>query len=386
MEISKLITHFAENRSEYFNAVAPPIIQSSNFTYNTFEEFRAVLKNELDNPLYTRGNNPTVSILRKKIAELEGAEDALIVSSGSAACSMAVIANVQQGDHVVCVQKPYSWTYKLLTQFLLRFGVEYTFVDGTDIENFKNAIKKNTKILYLESPNSLTFELQDLEACAKLAKEHGLITICDNSYSSPINQNPIKFGIDIVTHSATKYINGHSDVVAGVICANKEMIKKIFYSEYMTLGTNISPNDAWLIMRGLRTLPIRLKKSEETTKKVVEYLEKHPKVEKVIYPFSPKHPQYELAKKQMNGSGGLFSVIFKNEELSKIEKFCERMTEIFLMAVSWGGYESLQVPVALFYNPGAEAPILPLNMVRYYIGLEDADAIIDCFEKAFDEI
>jgi cystathionine beta-lyase/cystathionine gamma-synthase len=386
MDISYILTHLGEEREDYFNAVAPPIIQSSNFTYKTFEELRKVLKDEVNNPLYTRGNNPTVAILRKKLAELEGSEDALIFSSGSAACSAAVIANVKSGDHVVCVQKPYSWTFKLLTQFLSRFGVEYTFVDGTDAENFRKAIKPNTKVMYLESPNSLSFELQDLEACTKIAKEYGLVSICDNSYSSPIFQNPIALGVDIVTHSGTKYINGHSDVVAGVLCASKEMCKKIFYSEYMTLGTNISPHDAWLIIRGLRTLPLRIQKSQETTIKVIDYLENHPKVDEVIYPWSKSHPQYELAKKQMKGAGGLFSVCFKAKDIPSMEKFCEAMSDVFLMAVSWGGYESLQVPTVLFYNLNStgEAPELPFTMVRYYIGLEDADLIIKAFEKAID--
>jgi 7-keto-8-aminopelargonate synthetase-like enzyme len=386
MERSEILTHLGEEREDYFNSVAPPIMQSSNFTYKTFDEFRRVLKDEVNNPLYTRGCNPTVAILRKKLAALEGSEDALIFSSGSAACSAAVIANVKAGDHIVCVQKPYSWTYKLLTQFLTRFGVEYSFVDGTDAENFRKAIRPNTTLMFLESPNSISFELQDIAACVKIAKEYNLVTVCDNSYSSPLFQNPIAMGVDIVTHSGTKYINGHSDVVVGVLCASKEMIDKIFYSEYMTLGTNISPNDAWLVLRGLRTLPLRIQRSQETAIKVVEYLEKHPKVEQVIYPWSKSHPQYELAQKQMKGAGGLFSVIFKANDLASMEKFCEAMSHVFLMAVSWGGYESLQVPTALFYKLDSlgEAPSLPFTMVRYYAGLEDSEIMIEAFEKALE--
>lgn len=384
MELSYILTHLGEEREEYFNSVAPPIMQSSNFTYKTFDEFRRVLRNEVDNPLYTRGCNPTVAILRKKLAELEGAEDALVFSSGSAACSAAIIANVKAGDHIVCVQKPYSWTYKLLTQFLSRFGVEYSFVDGCDAENFRKAIRPNTQLMFLESPNSISFELQDIEDCVKIAKEYNLVTVCDNSYCSPLYQNPIKMGVDIVAHSGTKYINGHSDVVVGVLCASKEMVKKIFYSEYMTLGTNISPNDAWLVLRGLRTLPLRIQRSQESTIKIVEYLEKHPKVEQVIYPWSKSHPQYELAQKQMKGAGGLFSAVFKAKDLPAMEKFCEAMSDVFLMAVSWGGYESLQVPTALFYTLDSlgEAPSLPFTMVRYYVGLEDPEILIEAFEKA----
>jgi cystathionine beta-lyase/cystathionine gamma-synthase len=388
MNLTEILTHLGEEREAYFNSVAPPIMQSSNFTYKTFDEFRSVLKDEVNNPLYTRGCNPTVAILRKKLAALEGSEDALVLSSGSAACSAAVIANVKAGDHIVCVQKPYSWTYKLLTQFLSRFGVEYSFVDGTDPENFRKAIRPNTTLMFLESPNSISFELQDIAACVKIAKEYNLITVCDNSYCSPLFQNPIAMGVDIVTHSGTKYINGHSDVVAGVLCASKEMVDKIFYSEYMTLGTNISPNDAWLVLRGLRTLPLRIQRSQESAMKVVAYLEQHPKVEQVVYPWSKSHPQYELAQKQMKGAGGLFSVIFKAKDLPTMEKFCEAMAPVFLMAVSWGGYESLQVPTALFYKLDSlgDAPSLPFTMVRYYAGLEDPEIMIAAFEKALEMI
>jgi cystathionine beta-lyase/cystathionine gamma-synthase len=383
MDISYLLTHYAEERESYENAVIPPIFQSTNFAYQSVSEFRNVFRDEYSNSLYTRGHNPTVAILRKKLAALEGAEDALIFSSGSAACAAAVLANVNAGDHIVCVDKPYSWTNKLMENFLPRYGVDCTFVDGTDVENFKKAIRSNTKILYLESPNSLTFELQDIKACVALAKEYGLITICDNSYSSPINQNPIKMGVDIVAHSGTKYINGHSDVVVGVLCGTEAMMRKIFSFEYMGLGTNISPNDAWLVLRGLRTLPLRIQRSQETTMKVVEFLEKHPKVDYVRYPWSKTHPQHALAKEQMNGAGGLFSVNFKTKNMESMERFCDALADVFLLAVSWGGYESLQVPTAAFYNINPdEQPPLPYTFVRYYVGLEEADFLIQAFEKA----
>lgn len=383
MDISYLLTHYAEEREDYKNAVIPPIFQSTNFSYKTVEEFREVFRDEYANPLYTRGYNPTVAILRKKLAALEGAEDAMVFSSGSAACSAAVLANVKAGDHIVCVDKPYSWTNKLMENFLPRYGVDCSFVDGTDINNIKKAIRSNTKVLYLESPNSLTFELQDLKACVALAKEYDLITICDNSYSSPINQNPIKMGVDIVAHSGTKYINGHSDVVCGVLCGTEEMMRKIFSFEYMGLGTNISPNDAWLVLRGLRTLPLRIQRSQETTIKVVDFLEKHPKVDYVRYPWSKSHPQHELAKKQMKGAGGLFSVNFKAKSIEDMEHFCAALADTFLMAVSWGGYESLQVPTAAFYNIDPDnQPPLPYSFVRFYVGLEEPDFLIDALKKA----
>lgn len=384
MHLSDILTHLGEDREQYFNAVSPPIVQSSNFAFKTLDEFRQAFTNELEHHIYSRGNNPTVAILRQKLAALEGAEDALVLASGAGAVANAVIANVSAGDHVVCVESPYSWTKILLAKLLPRFGVTCTFVDGRAIKNIENAIQANTKLLYLESPNSLTFELQDLEACAKLAKSRGIVTCIDNSYCSPLYQQPIKMGIDIVVHSGTKYLNGHSDVVVGVICSSKAMIQKIFDTEFMTLGGIISPNDAWLVTRGLRTLELRVKRSFESAFKIVQYLEKHPKIERVLYPWLPSFPQYELAKKQMRGAGGLFSVYLKADSIEKVEAFFHRL-ERFLLAVSWGGHESLVLPSAGFYNiPGRPDSPVPWNLLRFYIGLEDPDWLIEDLEQALE--
>jgi len=386
MHLSEILTHLGEHREQYFNAVSPPIIQSSNFAFKTLEEFRQAFTNELENHIYTRGNNPTVQILREKLAALEKAEDALVLSSGAAAIACSVIANVQAGDHVVCVEAPYSWTKKLLTTFLPRFGVTHTFVDGTKMENIECAIQANTKLLYLESPNSLTFDLQDIAACAQLAKEKGIVTCIDNSYCSPIFQNPIEQGIDIAVHSGTKYLNGHSDVVVGVICSSKAMIQKIFDSEFMTLGGIISPNDASLVIRGLRTLELRVKRSSESAFQIAQYLENHPKVESVRYPMLPSFPQYELAKKQMRGAGGLLSVYLKADVIEQMEAFFHRLQR-FLLAVSWGGHESLILPTAAFYKiPGVPDSPLPFTLVRFYIGLEDPQWLIEDLEQALEVV
>ncbi len=386
MHLSDILTHLGEDREKYFNAVAPPVIQSSNFAFKTLDEFRQAFTNELGHHIYTRGNNPTVAILRQKLAALEGAEDALVLASGAGAVANAVIANVSAGDHIVCVESPYSWTKVLLTKLLPRFGVTCTFVDGREIENIANAIQPNTKLLYLESPNSLTFELQDLEACARLAKSLGIVTCIDNSYCSPLYQQPIKMGIDIVVHSGTKYLNGHSDVVVGVICSSKAMIQKIFDTEFMTLGGILPPHDAALVIRGLRTLELRVKRSFESTLKIARHLEKHPKIERVLYPWLPSFPQHELARKQMNGAGGLFSVYLKADSIEKVEAFFHRL-ERFLLAVSWGGHESLVLPSAGFYNiPGRPDSPVPWNLLRFYIGLEDPDWLIEDLEQALEVV
>lgn len=385
MHLSYILNHLGEEREKYFGAVSPPIIQSSNFAYRRLADFRQAFASEFDSHLYTRGNNPTVKILRQKLAALEGTEDALVCASGSGAIAAAVMSQVQQGDHIVCVNAPYSWTKILLTNYLPRFGVTTTFVDGRSVQEIAAAIQDNTRVLYLESPNSLTFECQDLEACAALAKKHGLTSIIDNSYASPIFQQPHHSGIDIVVHSGTKYLNGHSDVVVGVICGSRAKIEQIFQQEYMTLGPIISPNDAALVIRGLRTLELRLQKSDANARIIAERLSKHTKVKQVLHPLLPNFPQYELAKRQMSGAGGLFSVYFNASSKESMEAFTHALldNERFSMAVSWGGHESLALPTVAFYDiPGRDDSPIPWTLVRFYIGLEDPEWLWEGLEGA----
>lgn len=387
MHLSEILNHLGENREDYFHAVSPPVIQSSNFAFPSLAEFRQAFTDELKHSVYTRGNNPTVAILRQKLAALEKAEDALVFGSGMAAIAAAILANTNAGSHVVCVQSPYSWTKALLQGYLPRFGVEHTFVDGRNLEAIEHAIQSNTSLLYLESPNTLTFELQDLRACAALARRYGIITCIDNSYCSPLFQQPIEMGIDIVLHSGTKYLNGHSDVVMGVLCSNKEMVKKIFEAEYMNLGGILSPHDAALAIRGLRTLELRLRRSDNSARQIAQFLENHPKVERVIHPLLPSFPQHELARQQMQGAGGLFSFYLKAESLHQAEAFFENLQGRFLLAVSWGGHESLVLPSAAFYGiPGRENPAHPWNLVRLYIGLEDPQWLIEGLEHGLEAV
>ena len=386
MHLSEILIHLGEEREHYFNAVSPPIIQSSNFAFKTLDSFRKAMADEQGHHLYTRGNNPTVKILREKLAALEKTEDALVFGSGSAAVANAVLSVVKAGDHIVCVEAPYTWTKNLLQQFLARFGVTHTFVDGTSLEKIEAAIQANTKLLFLESPNSLTFELQDLKACADLAKKHGLITCIDNSYASPIFQNPADSGIDLIIHSATKYLNGHSDVVAGVVCGSKALLANMFIHEYMTLGGIISPHDAALMIRGLRTLEIRMQRIDQSTQKILSYLKVNPLVDKILHPFDVDFPQRALALKQMRGTGGLFSVFLKADKIEQMEDFFHRIRR-FLLAVSWGGHESLILPSAAFYKiPGKPDSPIPWNMIRFYVGLEDPDWLIEDLEQAFEAL
>lgn len=389
MNLSYILNHLGEDREKYFNAISPPIIQSSNFAFNNLDDFRMAVSSEYDSHVYTRGNNPTVQILRQKIAALEGTEDALICGSGSGAVAAAVISQVEKGDHIVCVNAPYSWTKILFMNFLSRFDVTTTFVDGSSMQDIEQAIQANTKVLYLESPNSLTFECQNLEACGQLAKKHGLTSIIDNSYSSPLFQQPAKYGIDIMVHSGTKYLNGHSDVVVGVICGPKKKMEQIFSDTFMTLGSIISPHDAALVMRGLRTLELRLNRSNESGMFLAKKLEEHPKIIQVLHPLLPSFPQYELAHSQMSGAGGLFSVHFKANSLAEMEGFIHKLIESkrFTLAVSWGGHESLIVPTAAFYKiPGKDDSPISWTLIRFYIGLEDPEWLWEGLEIALKEL
>ncbi len=385
MDLSSILTHLREEREHGYDAVVPPIVQSGNFTYPTVAAMRATVQQEMDRPLYTRGFNPTVAILRQKIAALEHAEDALVFSSGSAAIAAAVMSFVKAGDHIVCVHKPYSWTKKLLVELLDRFQVSHTFVDGTDPENFRRALLPNTAFFITESPNSLTFELQDLAAVAAIAKERGIITLCDNSFNSPLFQNPIDLGIDLVAHSATKYLNGHSDVVAGVLAGSRAHMRQVMSREFMTLGAVPSPHDAWLLMRGLRTLDLRVNRSADNAEKVAHFLEGHPRVKHVHWPGSEQHPQRALAERQMKRVAGLMSIELDAPDEAAVERFCDSLKR-FLIAVSWGGYESLQWPVCALKGPSGYYTELPFTMVRLYIGIEDADLLIADLDQALARI
>jgi cystathionine beta-lyase/cystathionine gamma-synthase len=387
MDLSYILNHLGEERESYRGAVSPPIFQSSIFAFPTVEAFREGFRDELTRTTYTRGNNPTVEILRRKVAALEGAEDCLMFGSGAAAVAAAVMANVSAGDHIVCVQRPYSWTRAVVRDLLGRFGVTHTFVDASDTANIEAALTPQTKLIVLESPNSMTFEMQDLAAVATLARARGIRTLCDNSYASPLNQTPIALGIDMVAHSATKYLNGHSDVVAGALCASNRIIREVFRGPYMTCGAILSPHDAWLMIRGLRTLPIRLQRIAATTAQVVAHLQTHPRVERVFYPTAADNPQFELAQRQMRGGSGLLTLQLRVDDVAGVERFCNALRR-FLMTVSWGGYEALMFPVCAVYPASAplDAGGLPLSLVRLSIGLEEPEVLIADLDQALAQI
>jgi cystathionine beta-lyase/cystathionine gamma-synthase len=383
MDLSFILNELGEDRSNYFNAVAPPIIQTSNFRVNTVEELKELFKDEYSGYLYSRGLNPTVDILRKKLAALDEAEDCLVFNSGAAAIFAAVLANLNQGDHIISVKNPYNWVKRMFDLIFSRYGVETTYIEGTEIAQFEIAMRPNTRFIYLESPNSWNFAIQDIEAVAALAKSQGLITLMDNSYCTPLYQKPIPMGIDISMQTATKYIGGHSDTLGGILTGSRKMMKKIFDCEYLAVGSGIQPFNAWLLIRGLRTLESRLERITATTREVLQYLKSHARVESVLFPFDETFPQYELARKQMKNALGLISFFVRADKRQEIVGFCEGLKHI-MMAVSWGGHESLILPrCAGLEDYAFDSNNAEHRMLRIYVGLESPEYLIQDLDQSF---
>ncbi len=386
MDISYILNELGEDREQYFNAVAPPIMQTSNFAFKKIADLRHAFDDEMNGYLYSRGLNPTVDILRKKLAALDGAEDALVFNNGAAAIFAGVLTNIKSGDHIISVRNPYSWAQKMFDVILPRFGVTTTYVDGKEVSSFEKELQPNTTFIYLESPNSWSFELQPVQEVAALAKKKNIVTLMDNSYCTPLFQKPIEWGIDLAMQTATKYIGGHSDTLGGVLSGSHSMIKKIFDSEYLNIGSGIQPFNAWLLIRGLRTLPARLERISKSTLQVIDFLKNHPKVDTIIFPFDESFPQYALAKKQMVSGGGLFSFTLKNGTMESITRFCESLKRI-LMAVSWGGYESLLIPkCAGITAEDFDRNNIDHQYIRMYVGLEEPEYLIEDLNQALNGI
>ncbi len=385
MDLSYIINELGEDRENYFNAIAPPIVQASNFAFRKVDDMAAAFEDEMGGYIYSRGLNPTVDILRKKLAALDGAEDCLVFNSGAAAIFAGVLSVVKTGDHIVSVKNPYSWARQMFDVILPRFGITTDYVDGRTLDSWIEATRPNTSLFYLESPNSWDFHLQPLQEVAAFAKTRGIITMIDNSYCTPVYQNVIALGIDLAMQTATKYIGGHSDTLGGVLSGSKERIRKIFDSEYLNIGSGIQPFNAWLLIRGLRTLPMRLQRITHSTQVVLAWLQQHPLIERVIFPFDRIFPQVDLARKQMTGACGLMTVVLRLNTREKIVTFCESLKHI-LMAVSWGGHESLIIPkCAGFPARDFDASNAEHRYVRLYVGLEDPEYLVNDLAQALEK-
>jgi cystathionine beta-lyase/cystathionine gamma-synthase len=374
-KLYSIVAHDAHD-DRHHGSIQVPIYQTSLFSFDTYEQFNLARLEEQENYVYSRGNNPTVRYLEDKLAQLEHGDRAKCFASGMAAISAAIMSIVKQGDHVICTHQAYGPTRDFLGNYLKKFGIETTFVDGSSLENWKSAVRPNTKLLYLESPTSMFFELQDIRSCAELAQSIGAETILDNSWATPCNQNPLTMGVGLVVHSLTKYISGHSDCLGGVVIGSKRLMDPLMSTEYMLFGGIMSPQAAGMVTRGLRTLPLRMQRHEMSGLKVAEYLSKQPFVDKLNHPGFMNHPQHELVHSQMSGYSSLFSFESK-ESVVKLRSMADRL-QFFRIGASWGGFESL-----ININPSNNMDQQTCTLVRLYIGAEDPDDLIRDLDEAW---
>jgi methionine-gamma-lyase len=362
-----------------------PIYQTSTFKFRNADHGARCFSGEEKGYIYTRLGNPTIEELENAVAELENGVGALAVSSGMAAVNTVYLTLLGQGDHMISHSSVYGPSRGIMEKLYPKYGIESSYVDCTDLANIEKAIKPNTKLLYLETPANPTMGITDIQAASELAHKHNILVCVDNTFSSPYLQKPLDLGADIVLHSMTKFINGHADIVGGIVIAKTtEMFKELQY--VMTnMGFNMDPHQAWLTRRGLKTLAIRIDRAQQNAIKVAEYLEKHPKVEWILYPGLKSHPQYELAKKQMKGPGAMISFGVKGG-LEAGKTVMDNM-HLALLAVSLGGIETLiQHPASMTHSKlskeARETAGISDGLVRLAIGIEDVEDIIADLDHA----
>jgi len=361
--------------------LATPIYQTS--TFEVTDNDQQVRATDTD-MFYTRYGNPTHTTVESAIAKLEGADAALLFASGMGAITTSILALLKSGDHVVAQRDIYGGVSKFFTQWLPKLGIETTLVDTTEYEQHEHAIRANTKILYLESPTNPTVRIVDLHKTAALAKKHGLIGMIDSTFATPINQRPVEFGLDLIMHSGTKYFGGHSDLISGIVAARQDLIDRIRQTR-TTLGGVMDPHAAWLLLRGIKTLAVRVQRQNESALRIAQFLTQHSKVRRVHYPFLEGHPQRALAMEQMSGGGGMLSF-----EVEGTGEDAKRMTEalrLFTLAPSLGGVDSLvSIPVltshAMISPDQRQKMGVTEQLIRLSVGIENADDLIADLENA----
>jgi len=374
---------------DQFGSATVPIYQTSTFSFSSAEEGAKCFSGDSDGYIYTRIGNPTIDALERQLAILENGFGAIAVSSGMAAATTIYLSLLSSGDHIVSTDAIYGPARSVMEKQFVRFGFEATYINTTDIETIKAAIRPNTKVLYIETPANPTMDITDLVACAKIAHEKGILLVVDNTFCSPYLQNPLDLGADIVFHSMTKFINGHADVVAGVIIAKEEAMYRQLRNMMINMGCNMDPHQAYLVLRGVKTLSIRIDRAQESAQKVAEFLEQHPKVAWVKYPGLKSHSQYELAKLQMKGSGSMIS--FGLKEGFQGAKTLMNNLDLAILAVSLGGVETLiQHPASMTHSKVSAADKqkagITDELIRLSVGIEDVVDIINDLKHGLESI
>ena len=382
--------HTNKHESEApIRAVSTPIYQSSTFAFETVEEGAAVFAGEQEGYVYTRIGNPTQSALEKDIAFLEHGEAALAFGSGMAATSMVTMALCTPGDNIVTSQTVYGGSHALFEEMLPRYQIHAREVDFLDIEAVEAAIDDKTRMLFFETPANPTIEVIDIELIAAMGKKHSVPVVADNTFASPYLQNPLDLGVDIVVHSATKYLGGHGDTVAGLVVGKQDFIQPLRLEYLKDFGGIISPFSAWLILRGIKTLPVRMDRHCENAMEVAQYLAFHPKVQEVFYPGLRTHPQHEIAKRQMRKFGGMISFVLKGgREAGRV--MCNSV-ELCTLAVSLGDCDTLiEHPASMTHSTYSEADLkkahIDPGLIRLSVGLEDVDDIIEDLRQALVQV
>ncbi|GIU11720.1 hypothetical protein TUM4261_23850 [Shewanella sp. c952] len=391
LHIDTLMVRDKPTKPDPYGAVVPPIYQNSLFTFESWEAIQDAFTDKVNNCIYTRGNNPTVALTENKIAQLAKGEKAKLFSSGMAAVSAGMLHFLNAGDHIITLKNIYGPAISLINDFICpKMGVEVSFVSGECLKELESQIKPNTRLVYLESPTSVVFSLQDLRQIAKLAKRHGIATMIDNTWATPIFQKPLTMGIDLEVHSCSKYLGGHSDIVAGVLIGSDALLASIHCREYELLGAKMAPMEASLLLRSLRTLDMRMERHQQSAMKVANFLEQHPKIETVNYPGLASFTQSKLAEQQMTGFSGLMSFKLKTDNLELVKQFFNHLT-LFSIGVSWGGHESLIYAPAISCmqeQSGEQFAKMGISLgdMRISIGLEQVDDLIDDLTSALNTI
>ncbi|GAA4067709.1 trans-sulfuration enzyme family protein [Nonomuraea soli] len=370
-----------EDEPWLMGAVNPPVFENSIFSFETVGDLAGALKDEDENYIYWRGTNPTVDLAQRKLAALERAERAKCFGSGMGAISATISSLVSSGDHVLVLGAIYGPTTQFL-RYLEKYGVTHTHV--TDLAAADSAVMPSTRLLYFESPSYMAYELFDIPAVTGWARSRGIVTVMDNTWSTPLFQKPLTMGVDLVLHSLSKYIGGHSDLVGGVVCGSAVLVRPIARTEYMLYGAAMSPHDAAKVIKGLRTLPVRMAAHQERGLAVARFLEGHPAVRSVNHPGLPAHPGHDLAARQLSGYSSLFSFVLDTDDRDQVSKFLDHLRH-FRIAVSWGGFESLAIGPALSIEESVRTTMgIPIGLVRLAVGLEPADTLIDDLSGALE--
>ena len=377
--------HAGEETCPLTGAVDTPIYQSTTFAFEDAEQGAALFSHQREGYVYTRYGNPTLNALEKKIAALEGAEAAQVTATGMAAVSTSVLSLLKAGDHLVSARSIYSAAFDLFHRKLPSWGIETTFVESTAPGDFAGAMRANTKLVYIESPSNPVLNVLDIEAIASIARSREVPVAIDNTFATPFNTRPLRMGVDLVIHSATKYLCGHGDAMGGVVAGKHAIIQKIAVETHRDLGGVMSPFNAWLILRGLRTLPLRMERHNDNAMRIAQFLRKHPKVEEVFYPGLPSHPGHDIARKQMRGFGGMLSFIVRGG--IEAGRHVLNSVKLCILAVSLGDTRTLIThPASTTHVVVPREKRLEIGiydgLIRLSVGIENVQDLMDDLDQA----